>query len=112
MLATMLKGAFVGVSAVICIGTFGCATKPSTTSTVALKASVTAPTLRCKSIDGLPDHKCTPGAVRTTSVQSICHDGSTKQWRPPPSYTGALKVQQIAEYQYSDTTQGTTRKIT
>jgi hypothetical protein len=99
----MSKGAFVAVIAVVCIGTFGCATKPAPTGTVALKASVTAPTLHCKSVDGLPDHTCTPGAVRTTSVQSICHGGSTKQWRPPSSYTDALKIQQIAEYQYSDT---------
>jgi hypothetical protein len=96
VLATMSKGAFVAVIAVVCIGSFGCATKPSTTRTVALKASVTAPTLHCKSVNGLPDHTCTPGAVRTTSVQSICHGGSTKQWRPPSSYTDALKVQQIA----------------
>jgi hypothetical protein len=47
--------------------------------------------------------RCTPGVVRTTSVQSICHGGSTKQYRPPTSYTNNLKAQQIAEYGYTDT---------
>jgi hypothetical protein len=56
----------------------------------------------CKSSVGLPDSTCTPGAVRTTDVQSICH-GSTSQYRPPTSYTNKLKVQQISEYGYADT---------
>jgi hypothetical protein len=66
-------------------------------------ASVTAPTLHCKSSGGLSDHACTPGVVRATSVESICHGGSTKQYRPPTSYTNNLKVQQIAEYGHTDT---------
>lgn len=57
----------------------------------------------CRSEDGLPDSNCTPGAVRTTDLQSICHGGSTKQYRPPTSYTNKLKTQQIAEYGYADT---------
>ena len=71
--------------------------------TPALKASAAAPSLHCESTGGLPDHLCTPGAIRTTSVQSICHGESTKRYRPPSSYTDKLKVQQIAEYGYQDT---------
>ena len=57
----------------------------------------------CNSVDGLPDATCTPGAVRTTSVDDICHGGSTKQYRPPSSYTTKLKREQIVEYGYEDT---------
>src|ERR1700722_10399783 len=74
-------------------------------------ASVTAPTLHCKSSGGLSDHACTPGVVRTTSVQSICHGGSTKRYRPPTSYTNNLKVQQIAEYEYTEPTPKSFKKI-
>jgi hypothetical protein len=81
----------------------GCANKIATVRSIPLKATVVAPALSCTSLDGLPDHTCTPGAVRTTSVESICRGGSTKQYRPPSSYTDKLKVQQIAEYGYKDT---------
>lgn len=57
----------------------------------------------CRSVDGLPDTTCTPGAVRTTSVDAICHGRSTKQFRPPSSYTTKLKREQIVEYGYEDT---------
>jgi len=56
----------------------------------------------CHSEGGLPDRTCTPGAVRTTDVQSICHGGPTKQYRPSSSYIRRLKVQQISEYGYAD----------
>jgi hypothetical protein len=68
--------------------------------------SAPGPALRahsCRSENGLPDPRCTPGAVRTTDVQSICHGGRTRQFRPPTSYTNALKRQQLAAYGYADT---------
>jgi hypothetical protein len=58
---------------------------------------------RCTNHDGLPDSTCTPGAVRTTDLASICHGGSTKQYRPSTTYTNRLKQQQIVEYGYVDT---------
>lgn len=57
----------------------------------------------CTSVDGLPDPICTPGAVRTTDVQSICNGGPTSQYRPPTSYTNPLKRLGIANYGYADT---------
>jgi hypothetical protein len=81
----------------------GCAHKrPLSTTT-----SVRAPTLTergCHSENGLPDSSsaCTPGAVRTTDVDSICHGGSTKQYRPKSSYTNLLKRQQLIAYGYAD----------
>ncbi|QUQ65385.1 hypothetical protein [Kutzneria sp. CA-103260] len=56
----------------------------------------------------LPDPSCTPGATnpdvsQDTIDQTICVSGWTSTVRPPTSYTNALKVQQIAEYGYDDT---------
>ena len=56
----------------------------------------------------LPDPACTPGALNPDVTQdtidsTICVSGWTSTIRPPVSYTNALKVQQIAEYGYSDT---------
>ena len=56
----------------------------------------------------LPDPACTPGALNPDVTQdtidsTICVSGWTGTVRPPTSYTNALKVKQIAEYGYSDT---------
>lgn len=56
----------------------------------------------------LPDPSCQPGATNPDVTQStigstICVSGWTKTVRPPTSYTNPLKVRQIAEYGYSDT---------
>jgi hypothetical protein len=56
----------------------------------------------------LPDPSCTPGVLNPDVTQdtidsTICVSGWTSTVRPPASYTNALKVQQIAEYGYSDT---------
>ncbi|MEU8922649.1 hypothetical protein AB0D10_17190 [Kitasatospora sp. NPDC048545] len=56
----------------------------------------------------LPDPNCTPGAynpdvTQSTIGQTICVSGWTATVRPPTSYTNPLKVQQIAQYGYADT---------
>ncbi|GAB3982956.1 hypothetical protein GCM10029978_088080 [Actinoallomurus acanthiterrae] len=56
----------------------------------------------------LPDPSCQPGATNPDVTQStinstICVSGWTSTVRPPTSYTNPLKVKQIAEYGYSDT---------
>ncbi len=56
----------------------------------------------------LPDPSCQPGATYSAVTQStigstICVSGWTATVRPSSSYTTALKIQQIAEYGYSDT---------
>lgn len=61
------------------------------------------PVQHCTGADGLADPVCTPGAVRTTDLNSICHGGGTKQFRPPVTYTEPLKQQGIIEYGYTDT---------
>ncbi len=62
----------------------------------------------CHSAGGLPDPKCTPGAVDPRVTQddihsTICVSGYTTTVRPPSAYTDALKTQQITEYGYLDT---------
>ncbi|MFC8512137.1 hypothetical protein [Streptomyces sp. NPDC057257] len=56
----------------------------------------------------LPDPTCQPGAYNPDVTQStigstICVSGWTATVRPSTSYTNALKVEQIAEYGYDDT---------
>ncbi|MEV6674994.1 hypothetical protein [Streptomyces sp. NPDC051162] len=56
----------------------------------------------------LPDATCQPGAYNPDVTQdtinsTICVPGWTKTVRPPVSYTTPLKIKQIAEYGYSDT---------
>ncbi|MFJ9458103.1 hypothetical protein ACIRST_23825 [Kitasatospora sp. NPDC101447] len=56
----------------------------------------------------LPDPSCTPGAynpdvTQDTIGQTICVSGWTATVRPPTSYTNPLKVRQIAQYGYDDT---------
>lgn len=57
----------------------------------------------CKSVDGLPDSKCTPGSVDPKVTQgnikdTICKSGYTKTVRPPVSYTEPLKKQLMKSY--------------
>jgi len=63
---------------------------------------------QCRIRGALSDPNCTPGATYPPVTQStigttICVSGWTKTIRPPASYTDDLKVQQIAQYGYSDT---------
>jgi hypothetical protein len=56
----------------------------------------------------LPDPTCQPGAynpdvTQATIDSTICVSGWTATVRPSTSYTNALKVKQIAEYGYDDT---------
>jgi hypothetical protein len=62
----------------------------------------------CHSVDGLPDPICTPGVADPRVIQgnistTICVRGYTTTVRPPMSYTQDLKVRQIAEYGFADT---------
>lgn len=81
----------------------GCSHKTATVPVQPQMMALALPVAgHCRSIDGVPDATCTPGAVRTTSVDSICHGGSTVQYRPSTSYTNALKKNGIVEYGYAD----------
>jgi hypothetical protein len=59
-------------------------------------------------LPGEPDPNLTPGALNpavtpTTINTTICVSGWTATIRPSSSYTTALKIQQITQYGYSDT---------
>ena len=86
---------------------FECAHKNPPVTTQSQTLPPTSPAVatltQCKSVDGLPDSACTPGAVRTTSIDEICNGGSTRQFRPPVSHTNALKRSGIIAYGYADT---------
>jgi hypothetical protein len=98
--------------------TTGCANRsktappPPLTSTASTPAALTLPPPRpagsCKSVNGFPDPTCTPGVFDPRVTQStinttICVSGYTATVRPPVKYTDALKIQQIREYGYTDT---------
>lgn len=62
----------------------------------------------CVSVDGLPDKQCTPGAIDPTVTQdnidqTICVAGYSQTVRPSSSYTDELKIEQISQYNFTDT---------
>ena len=77
-------------------------------SSIASPATVIRTSAHCQSVNGLPDPVCTPGLVDPRVTQdnisaTICVRGYTTTVRPASSYTNDLKVRQIAEYGYADT---------
>jgi hypothetical protein len=67
-----------------------------------------APTSAAARLPGEPDPVLTPGSLNTAVTQdtiasTICTSGWTATIRPPTSYTNSLKVTQIAQYGYTDT---------
>lgn len=70
-------------------------------------SSSTIPT-GCHIVDGgLPDPRCTPGAINPSITQdnirnTICVPGYTKTVRPPASYTTPLKIRLMQSYGFTD----------
>ena len=57
----------------------------------------------CVELHGLPDPRCTPGAVRAgVSLATICAFGYSPSVRPPESYTEPLKLRQMRAYGLPD----------
>lgn len=53
----------------------------------------------CVERHGMPDPRCTPGAVRAgVSLATICAFGYSSSVRPPESYTEPLKLRQMRAY--------------
>ncbi len=63
----------------------------------------------CVSKDGKPDKECNPGTnnpniTQATISKTICNPAwSTKSIRPSTSYTNPIKLQEIMDYNYTDT---------
>jgi hypothetical protein len=56
-------------------------------------------TTGCRESAGLPDRRCTPGAVRRgISLALICRRGYSRSVRPPVSFTEPLKRRQMRAY--------------
>lgn len=75
-------------------------TEPSTTTV----GSPTTPVLPGRPELVLPERKITPGVfnplVRQTTIRkTICKSGWAKKVRPPASYTNALKLKQMVQYE-------------
>ena len=56
---------------------------------------------------GLPDPKCTPGAINPSVTQdniknTICVPGYSRTVRPPVSYTSPLKIKLMQSYGFTD----------
>jgi hypothetical protein len=78
--------------------------EPTPLASASTPSSVTA----LDRLPGEPDPALTPGALNPDVTQAtigstICVSGWTATIRPPSSYTSPLKVEQIAEYGYTDT---------
>jgi hypothetical protein len=53
----------------------------------------------CREHGGLPDRRCTPGAIRPgRSLSSVCRLGYSRSVRPPESFTEPLKRRQMHAY--------------
>ena len=78
-----------------------------TTSSSRALPSSTIP-ITCHIVNGgLPDPKCTPGAINPDVTQdniknTICVPGYTKTIRPPVSYTTPLKIKLMKSYGFTD----------
>src|SRR5207249_230016 len=62
---------------------------------------------KCVSHGGLPDLRCTPGALNRNVKQrnikkTICVPNWTDTVRPPTSYTNKLKIQGFEDYSFGD----------
>jgi len=78
-----------------------------TTSSSGAFSSSTLPTACHMVNEGLPDPKCTPGAINPSVTQNnikntICVPGYTKTVRPPVSYTTPLKIKLMKSYGFTD----------
>lgn len=110
----LVLGILATVVAVVAIYSLTKTQQPSQATTIILKndsgvvlGTVSIPLTVTSKIS--PDPSITPGATNPNITQNnigenICNPGwSTSSIRPPVSYTNKLKIQQIAQYGYSDT---------
>ncbi|HEY5285472.1 MAG TPA: hypothetical protein VIJ50_00020, partial [Solirubrobacteraceae bacterium] len=74
----------------------GCAPPATESSQPGTRSPAFASERHCVERHGLPDPRCTPGAVRAgVSLSTICAFGYSPSIRPPESYTEPLKLRQM-----------------
>lgn len=68
-------------------------------SSASERLGASRPPSRCVEHDGLPDSRCTPGAIRSgVALATICAFGYSRSVRPPESFTEPLKLAQMRAY--------------
>lgn len=75
--------------------------------TVAIAGTAGIRSQGCVSVNGNPDHACTPGSIdpRVTQAnikQTICVSGYTSTVRPPVAVTNKIKTDRMKAYGYTD----------
>jgi hypothetical protein len=77
----------------------GCGALPAGEETAGTSWPAPASGHGCVERDGLPDARCTPGAIRAgATLATICSYAYSRRVRPPQSYTEPLKLAQIRAY--------------
>jgi hypothetical protein len=88
-----------GLAGMLLILLAGCAASPAGSQEHSPSAGRRVAHVRCVESGGLPDPRCTLGAVRSgVSLAAICAFGYSRSVRPPESYTEPLKLRQMRAY--------------
>lgn len=86
-------------SLIVSVMLSGCAPPATGSSQPGTRSPAFASERHCVERHGLPDPRCTPGAVRAgVSLSTICAFGYSPSIRPPESYTEPLKLAQVRAY--------------
>jgi hypothetical protein len=86
-------------SLIVLVMLSGCAPLATGSSQPGTRSPAFASQGHCVERHGLPDPRCTPGAVRAgVSLATICAFGYSPSVRPPESYTEPLKLRQMRAY--------------
>ena len=120
---TSVTGSRIAAAVLVALGSGGCTSglaltggspqtlSPEPAATPSTLAAGTACTYRQADGYVLPDPGCTPGVTNPAVTQSdisqtICTRGWTATVRPPESYTGQLKREQMGRYGDTGSTSG------
>ncbi len=86
-------------SAVVLVALAGCASQGAGAERSSARWRASTSGHHCVERGGLPDPRCTPGAIRAgVSLATIGTFGYSQSVRPPESYTEALKFAQMRAY--------------
>ncbi len=90
---------FTAVPVIAVVLLAGCGPLPAGESTVGVGWPRPVSGRGCVERGGLPDARCTPGAIRAgVTLATICAYGYSRSVRPPGSYTEPLKLRQMRAY--------------
>ncbi len=91
--------AFTAVPVIAVVLLAGCGPLPTGDNTAGADWPRPVSGRGCVERHGLPDARCTPGAIRAdVTLATICAYGYSRSIRPPESYTEPLKLRQMRAY--------------